>query len=196
MQILEDVRFFGWLQQRGIVADPARGTGDRLIFAEGAPAERWWEPAGIVSDLPLFVSTALTASGQGGPWWIWRRGGGPWMDEFGQAGGWRNASLDRLLEALGYGGASGALRLGIKEMTDLWLIINGFFVFAWSVGEDLYVIPDDCSCILLFSHEGRMEALFPSEERAAAFADALGALGTPVQPPALKRPPSEPAAEG
>lgn len=183
MQILEDVRFFGWLQQRGIVADAARGTGDRLTFAEGTSVERWWTAAGIVSDLPLFVSTALTASGQG-PWWLWRRGGGPWMDEFGEAGGWRNASLDRLLEALGYGGASGALRLGIKEMTDLFLIVNAFFVFAWSVGEDLYVVPDDCSCILLFSHEGRMEALFPSEERAATFAAALGTLGVPVPPPA------------
>ena len=33
MQILEDVRYFGWLQQHGIIADPARGTGDRLTFA-------------------------------------------------------------------------------------------------------------------------------------------------------------------
>ena len=55
MQILEDVRFFGWLQQRGIIADPERGTGDRLTFAEGAPVERRWRPGGIVSDVPDFV---------------------------------------------------------------------------------------------------------------------------------------------
>ena len=97
----------------------------------------------------------------GGPWWLWRRGGGPWMDEFGEEGGLRNASLDRLLEALGYGGASGALRLGAKELPDLWLIVNAFFVFGWSVGEDLYVIPEDCSCVLLFSHEGHVEAASP-----------------------------------
>ena len=181
MQILGDVRFYGWLQQRGIIADPERGTGDLLTFADGAAADDRWRPAGIVSDLPAFVSAALEAAQQGGPWWLWRRGGGPWMDEFGEEGGLRNASLDRLLEGLGYGGASGALRLGIKEMTDVWLIVNAFFVFAWSVGEDLYVIPDDCSCILLFSHEGWLEARFPSAERADAFRTVLGRIGKPVE---------------
>jgi hypothetical protein len=181
MQILEDVRFFGWLQQRGIIADPLWTTGDRLVFAEGETVEHRWRPAGIVSDLPGFVHQALDGAQQGGPWWLWRRGGGPWMDEFGQEGGMRNASLDRLLEGLGYGGASGALRLGIKELPDVWLIVNAFFVFAWSVGEDLYVIPDDCSCILLFSHEGWLDARFPSAERAAAFRAALGSLARPVE---------------
>lgn len=110
MQILDDVRFFGWLQQRGIVADAERGTGDRLAFAEGGAHERRWRPGGIVSDLPDFSWAVLNAALQGGPWWVWRRGGGPWMDEFGEEGGLRNASLDRLLGALGYGGGSGALK--------------------------------------------------------------------------------------
>jgi hypothetical protein len=183
MQILEDVRFLGWLQQRGIIADPHAGTGDRLTFAEGTPVDRLWRPAGIVSDVPGFVHAALDGALQGGPWWLWRRGGGPWMDEFGEEGGLRNASLDRLLEGLGYGGASGALRLGIKEMPDLWLIVNAFFVFGWSVGEDLYVVPDDCSCILVFSHEGWLEGRFPDAARADAFAAGLGRLATPVEPP-------------
>ena len=173
MQILEDVRFFGWLQQRGIIADPERGTGDRLTFAEGGTEERRWLPGGIVSDVPDFTWALLNAAMQGGPWWVWRRGGGPWMDEFGDEGGLRNASLDRMLGALGYGGGSGALRLGVKELPDLWLIVNAFYRFGWSVGEDLYVIPDDCSCMLLFSHEGHVEGRFPSAERADAFAAAL-----------------------
>lgn len=180
MQILEDVRFFGWLQQRGIITDPRMTTGDWLVFAEGETLAARWMPGGIVSDLPGFVGEALSAAQQGGPWWLWRRGGGPWMDEFGEEGGMRNASLDRLLEGLGYGGASGALRLGIKEITDVWLIVNAFFVFAWSVGEDLYVIPDDCSCILLFSHEGWLEGRFPSAERAAAFRAALPPVAKPM----------------
>jgi hypothetical protein len=187
MQILEDVRFFGWLQQFGIISDPLWGTGDRLTFAEGPPVERRWRPAGIVSDVPGFVSAALDAAQAGGPWWLWRRGGGPWMDEFGSEGGLRNASLDRLLEGLGYGGASGALRLGIKEMTDVWLIVNAFFLFAWSVGEDLYVVPDDCSCILLFSHEGWLEARFPDEARAAAFTDDVSQVANRMEPPAPRR---------
>lgn len=181
MQILEDVRFFGWLQQRGIIADPERGTGDRLTFAEGTPVDRRWRPGGITSDIPDFSWGVLNAAMQGGPWWLWRRGGGPWMDEFGQEGGLRNAALDRLLEALGYGGAGGALRLGVKELPDLWLIVNAFFVFGWSVAEDLYVVPDDCSCVLLFSNEGYVEARFPSEERAAAFAEALPPQARPVE---------------
>lgn len=181
MQILEDVRFLAWLQQRGIIADPHWSTGDRLIFAEGTPVERRWRPGGIVSDVPDFTWGMLNAAMQGGPWWMMRRGGGPWMDEFGEEGGLRNASLDRLLEGLGYGGGSGALRLGIKELPDLWLIVNAFFVYAWSVGEDLYVIPEDCSCVLLFSHEGYVEGRFPSPERAAAFARSLPAHARPLE---------------
>jgi len=182
MQILEDDRFFGWLRQRRIISDPKWGTGDRLTFAEGA-VERRWRPDGIVSDLPGFVDSVLTAAMPGGPWWLWRRGGGPWMDEFGAEGGLRNGSLDRLLEALGFGGASGALRLGIKEMPDLWLIIHAFFVFAWSVGEDLYVIPENCSCVLLFSHEGWVEGRFPDEAHAGTFADAISPSANPLEPP-------------
>jgi hypothetical protein len=181
MQILEDARFFAWLRQRGIIADPARGTGDRLTFAEGTPVERRWRPGGIVSDVPDFTRAMLTAAMNGGPWWLWRRGGGPWMDEFGEEGGLRNGALDRLLEALGFGGASGGLRLGAKEMADLWLVVNAFFVFGWSVAEDVYVVPDDCSCILLFSHEGHVEAVFPTEESAAVFAAGLSPLAKAVE---------------
>ena len=181
MQILEDVRFIGWLQQRGIVTDPERGTGDLLTFAEGAVQEQRWRPGGIVSDLPGFVWGMLEAAMQGGPWWLWRRGGGPWMDQFGEEGGMRNGALDMLLESLGFGGASGALRLGAKELPELWLIVNAFFVFAWSVGEDLYVIPDDCSCVLLFSHEGYVDARFPSAERAESFRAALPPLARPAE---------------
>ena len=59
--------------------------------------------------------------------------------------------------------------------------------WQWSVGEDLYVIPDDCSCVLLFSHEGRLEAQFPSEARADAFSDAVAPAANRVEPPPARR---------
>lgn len=173
MHILEDDRFLAWLEKRGIVPDLTAGTGDRLTFAAGDVTEMRWRPKGIVSDLPAFIGAALAGAQAGGPWWLWRRGGGPWMDEFGAEGGIRNTTLDRLLEALGFGGASGALLLGGADLPDVWLIVHAFFVFGWSVGEDLYVVPEDCSAVLLLSHEGRLEARFPSAERAEAFGTAI-----------------------
>lgn len=178
VQILEDVRFFAWLAQRGITTAPGWSLGERLVF-EGEPVERAWRPVGIVSDLPAFINSVLNAAQQGGPWWLMRRGGGPWTDDFGAEGGMRNASLDRLIVGLGYGGASGALRLGAKEIEDVWLIVHNFFVFAWSLAEDLVVIPDDCSCILTFSNEGFVIGRFPTEDRADAFQAGL-ALAQPM----------------
>jgi hypothetical protein len=63
----------------------------------------------------------------------------------------------------------GALSFDAVEWRDLYLVISTFFVWGWSVGEDLYIIPKNGSCILMTSHHGELFVQFPATDALARF---------------------------
>ncbi|PYR48027.1 MAG: hypothetical protein DMF89_17360 [Acidobacteria bacterium] len=75
---------------------------------------------------------------------------------------------------------SGALQFNNHETRDLLLLVANYYVFAWSAGEDLNILPDDGSCILMVSHHGELQGDFPDSQRLDAFVAFMEAKGYPL----------------
>ena len=176
MKLVPDNQFIEWLEAGGIRNDPRWPRSQSLTFGEDHDHTRWWLPPEVVSDLPGFITTALELSSSNGPYWLCRRGGGTWYD--GDDGTVRNQIIDRMVAITGVpSDFSGALGLETSEWRDLLILTAAYFVFGWSVGEDLYIIPDDRSCILMIDHHGTLSIHCESNERLEAFSQGMREAG-------------------
>jgi len=166
MQLLPEQDFSQWMDRGGIGAHPECPLNLTFIRAPGCRAS--WLPTGRVSDLPGFLQTALGVASTGGSVWVYRKGGGVWYE--GSDAPIGNHIIDRVLAAIAVPlEFAGALGFDRTEWRDLNLLISTFFVWGWSVGEDLYVIPKNGSCLLMTSHHGELFADFPSEVALSRF---------------------------
>ena len=176
MQLLPDGEFLRWLEAGGITNDPRWPRAQALTFGELHEHRRWWLPSEVVSELPSFIGAALVLSSTTGPYWLYRHGGGIWYD--GDDGTLRNQIIDRMVSITGIpSGFAGAVGLALSEWRDILILTTAFYVFGWSVGEDLYIIPDDRSCILMISHHGELSVDCASAAQLEAFVQGMREAG-------------------
>ena len=171
MEFIPEEQFLTWAAEAGIIPDPHFSAPRTLIFAGDQEHSRFWMPPPIVSDLPGFIGTALDCASETGPYCLYRRGGGTWYDKFDPADGLvRNEIIDRIVETTGVPeDFAGAIKLAASEWKDTLTLISAFYVFGWSIGEDLHIVPDDRSCVLMVSHHGELQGQFPTAEHMEAF---------------------------
>ena len=118
--------------------------------------------------LPGFLQTAVGLASGGDATLLYRKGGESWYEDEDAPIG--NHIIDRVLAALGVPrDFAGALSFESAEWRDLYLLISTFFVWGWSVGEDLYIIPKNGSCMLMTSHHGELFAMCPTVAALARF---------------------------
>jgi hypothetical protein len=170
---LTDEAFHAWLAEGGIGSDPRYPNSYCLVFLAAPDCSRFWFPSFVPSDLPGFINAALDAASSTAPYYLYRRGGGRWFDESSSGPG-ANQTIEDLLRAVGLpASASGALRLERSEWRVLQAIVIAFYVYGWSVGEDLYILPTGRDCILMTSHHGELAVEFPTEARLEQFRAAM-----------------------
>jgi hypothetical protein len=151
-----------------------------LAFTQAPDCQRSWLPTGRVSDLPGFLQTAIGIATGDGPVWLYRKGGGSWFE--GEDAPIGNHIIDRVLEGIGVPREfAGALAFEGQEWRDLYLVISTFFVWGWSVGEDLYIVPASGSCVLMTSHHGEFIAAYPSADRLDEFEAEMDRCGHPAR---------------
>lgn len=180
LDLIADEEFLAWAAATiGIVPDPHFSPPLTLVFAEDRGFTRVWFPGPIVSDLPGFIDSALSAASAAGPFYLYRRGGGSWYEQIDPAYGLvRNEIIDRVVATTGIPeDFSGAIALRRSEWRELLTIITAFYVFGWSVGEDLHVVPENGSCLLLFSHHGELCVEFADESALQSFVAEMARSG-------------------
>jgi hypothetical protein len=166
MQLVAESEFVSWAAGIGIARHPRFPL--NLAFVQEPDCQKSWLPTGRVTDLPGFLQTAVgLASGDGGTL-LYRKGGQSWYESEDAPIG--NHIIDRVLAAISVPREfAGALSFESTEWRDLYLVISTFFVWGWSVGEDLYIIPRNGSCMLMTSHHGELFAMCPAGEALAQF---------------------------
>lgn len=178
MQLSLETEFRRWMERMGIGPHPR--FPQALTFTKAANCQESWLPTGRISDLPGFLQTAVGIASRDGAVWLFRKGGGGWYEGADAPIG--NHVIDRVVASLGVPtDFEGALGFEGTEWRDLYLLISTFFVWGWSVGEDLYVIPKNGSCFLMTSHHGELFAGFPTEEALARFRSDMDRAGHPAQ---------------
>ena len=154
MELLSDTEFWEWAADAGIVRDPHLGSTGILAFLDlERTATRWMIPPPI-GEAPTFMTQLLMATGAES-FILWRRGGGVWIENLEDFA--RNQAIDIVLRGGGIPEEhDGAVRLGRGEWARLWAITLAFCTFAWSVGEDLYILPSDGSFMVMISHHDEL----------------------------------------
>jgi hypothetical protein len=173
MQLILKRVFLSRVAKHGIILDPKHPDYQDLIYPGVVDCTRFWLPP--PTELLNFVITVLDSASTTGPFYLYRRFWGTW--HYGKESG-RNQIIDRMISPINIpNDFRGALKLEHNEWGDLLTIISAHYVFAWSVDEDLYIIPDSGDCILMISHHGQLNGSFPNEKRLKEFTEAMEAEG-------------------
>ena len=166
MQLVAEDEFVGWATEVGIARHPRFPL--NLAFIQTPDSYQSWLPTGRITDLPGLLQTAVGIASSDGATLLYRKGGESWYE--GEDAPIGNRIIDRVLEALAVPrDFAGALSFEATEWRDLYLVISTFFVWGWSVGEDLYIIPKNGSCMLMTSHHGELFAMCPTVDALTRF---------------------------
>jgi len=178
MNLIPEAEFARWRSDVDILPHPRFPSS--LAFRQAPDCQQSWLPAGRITDLPGFLQTAVSLARGDGSVCLYRKGGGAWYE--GDDAPIGNHIIDRVLQGLGIPrDFEGAISFVGREWRDMYLLISTFFVWGWSVGEDLYIIPENVSCVLMTSHHGELFAMFPGTEALAQFQAAMASSGHPAR---------------
>ena len=176
MQLVAQHDFAKWAASVGIGQHPRFPL--NLAFIQAPDSHREWLSTGRITDLPGFLQTAVGIASVDGATLLYRKGGDSWYE--GEDAPIGNHIIDRVLAAIGVPREfAGALSFDSTEWRDLYLVISTFGVWGWSVGEDLYIIPRNGSCMLMTSHHGELVAMAPTEEALVRFEAEMVRCGYP-----------------
>jgi len=177
MLTVADESFMTWLGERGIALDPRYPQGwEHLVYRNAVDEWAEWDLPPAPSDLPGFVAAALRAASPAGPYWVYPRTRGVWhIDADAPPAARAVAGIRR---AAGVpDGFVGALGLDARELSQLWMLLSAAFVFSDPRIQDLYVVPDDGSCVLMTCQHDELHVQFRDPERREAFTSAMAASG-------------------
>lgn len=172
METMDDAAFAAWLAE-GAIDNRHREPG-RLYFAfRGADGVHWTMPApDDAEDLHRWLADVVRAASADGPWWLRRRYGGGWWP--GEGGTPESAELERAASAAGVPrGFEGALGFGADEREALLALLASYATWEWGMGEDLFLVPYDRSCAVMFCHDEEFHLHAPTRERLDAFCAAF-----------------------
>lgn len=167
--MMDQAAFLAWLAEAGIENAARRAGAVVLRYGTGDVTRTWPAPEG--DALAPWLDAVVRAASAEGPWWLWRRGGGRWGDA--------REDIATAADAAGVQrGFSDALGFRADETEPMMRIIHAFAAWPWGVADDLYLVPDDRSCVVMLCHDEEIHVHAADPSRLAAFAAALsGAAG-------------------
>jgi hypothetical protein len=176
MDIRSDQEFLAWLAEAGIGVDPRFPHSDRLVFTASPDLSRFWLPNQVPSELPGFLLTAVRAATAGGGCWIHLRGGGRWYA--GEQASSREVVIERMLPGSGIEpGVTGAVHYLPEEWQPLLVALIAHYTLGWQVGNDVHIVPDNRSCVLMVGHHGELSCQCPDRASLNALIAAMASAG-------------------
>ncbi len=176
MKTRTEDEFLKWAKARGLTLDPKYPEAAVLRFEECEGDDRFWEVPHEPERRPHFIATALDLAAGWSSFFCWRH-----------LGSWPNAPdrariNDRIEHTIlkGIGLPLGTARVAEfdrGEIDDLVTLVFSTTIFGWSVGEDLYLVPDHAQQIIQTDHHGVLHVSSRSTEDIARFVEGMKARG-------------------
>jgi hypothetical protein len=166
MQSHPEAEFLAWAEARGIVVPPGHPQYPQLAFRDSAEERRFWVVPEKPEQRSFFLACVLELLDDWRSCWVWRH-----------CGSWPsrqhvdpNRINDRvelvILEGLKIPvGTTDVVEFSQSEFDRLVSLLLSTSMFGWSVGEDLYVVPDNGCCIVKTDHHGVVHVEFRSAEQ-------------------------------
>lgn len=144
-------QFLRWAKCRGIVLDPRYPESAVLSFDPPAVEDRFWEVPPEPERRPYFISSLLDLAGDWESCFCWRHlGSWPKVPDPGRL----NDRIEhQILSGIGLAiGSADVVEFRRNEIDRLITLLFSTTIFGWSVGEDLYVVPDHARQIIQTDH--------------------------------------------
>lgn len=151
MKTLTEEAFLAWAERAGMGLDPRYPRSAVLMFQPDPQQSRFWEVPVGPEERPYFLRSLLELFGDWQECYVWRH-----------LGSWPASADSRrindvvdwhILKGLGLPlGTADIVGFEREELGKLVTLMFSTTVFGWSVGDDLYIVPDHARCILQTDH--------------------------------------------
>jgi hypothetical protein len=179
VQSLTEKSFLKWANDRGMGLDDQYPESAVLSFKPDLQQDRFWEIPSNPEQRPYFVASILSLLGNWNTCYVWRHLGS-WPD---------SADPNRINDQIelqilrGIGlplGTADVVAFSRAEFNQLVTLIFSTTVFGWSVGEDLYIVPDHAQHIVQTDHHGVIHVSFKRSEEISSFVAEMDGRGFPL----------------
>jgi hypothetical protein len=176
MKTLRESDFLHWAQQAGLFVDERYPQSAVLSFRPNLELDRFWEVPPEPERRPYFVASLLDLMGDWRSCYVWRHLGS-WPRAANQSR-INDAVEFQILKGLGLPlGTADVVEFSKDEVERLVTLLFTTTIFGWSVGEDLYVIPNHGRYLLHTDHHGVVHVCFRASTDLEDFVKGMNTRG-------------------
>lgn len=179
MENITEAAFLQWAGERGMGLDEKYPDSAVLSYDPDLEQDRFWEVPLEPERRPYFIHLMLSLLGNWSTCYVWRH-----------LGSWPNAADPRrindqielqILTSIGLPlGTGDVVVFSRDEINQLITLIFSTTIFGWSVGDDLYIVPDNAKYILQTDHHGVIHVSFKSADDVAPFVAKMNECDFPL----------------
>jgi hypothetical protein len=153
MRTLTAAEFLRWAEEHGLRLDPQYPQSAVLAFAAGSGEVRFWRVPAHPELRSYFLASFLELLGDWHRCFAWRHLGS-WPGTGDIDPNWANEVVEhRILKGLGLPlGTADVVEFDRTDSDTLLALLFSTTIFGWSVGEDLYVVPEPARYIIQTDH--------------------------------------------
>jgi len=179
MKTLRETEFLRWANRLGLFIDERYPQSAVLSFQPDPQLDRFWEVPPEPERRPYFVASMLDLMGDWHSCHVWRHLGS--WPEAADASRINDVVELQILKGLALPlGTADVVQFSRSELDKLVTLIFATTIFGWSVGEDLYVVPNDGRYVLQTDHHEVIHVCFRVESDLADFVKGMEARGFPL----------------
>lgn len=168
--------FLNWAKHKGLTLDNRYPNAAVLRFEECEGDDRFWEVPHEPERRPYFIATLLDLAEEWSSCFCWRHLGS--WPEAPDPGRLNDRIEYTILKGIGLPlGTRRIAEFGRADLDDLITLVFSTTIFGWSVGEDLYLVPDHAGQIIQTDHHGVVHVSSRSSEDIARFVEGMKAHG-------------------
>lgn len=176
MRTLTESTFLKWADGAGLRLDPRYPHSAVLTFKSDAPHARFWEVPIEAERRPYFLQSLLELAGEWQECYAWRHLG-RWP-ESADPSRINDVVELQILRGLGLPlGTADVLGFERADMERLLTLMFSTTIFGWSVGDDLYVVPDHARYIVQTDHHNVVHVAFRDPADVATWVTQMGERG-------------------
>jgi len=163
MKTHQEDAFIAWAERSGFQIDARYPHSAVLTFRPDTEHDRFWEVPIHPERRPYFIASLLHCMGDWQTCYVWKH-----------LGRWPRSAVAerindvvelRILEGLGLPlGTNAVVEFSRSEYHTLVTLLFTTTIFGWSVGDDLYIVPDHAQHLLQTDHHGVIHISFRTED--------------------------------
>lgn len=178
MKSLAEADFLLWAEENGLAVDARYPQLSILNFQPTSDCARFWCVPDQSERRPYFFASACELAGSWASCFVWRHLGSWPSKEHLDPRRINDVTELALLEGIGIPvGTAEVLQFQHDDLGRLISLLLITSIFGWSVGHDLYVVPDNAQYILKTDHHGIIHVEFRNEGDANAWASRMNERG-------------------